>query len=73
MRASTASDEYRKYQNLKPGISISDSKLSGVCTLGAFFKTTKEPDKKYLLTVNHGIGEVGDSIIQPGELDNVCT
>ncbi|RIA81764.1 hypothetical protein C1645_836447 [Glomus cerebriforme] len=29
MRASTASDEYRKYQNLKPGISISDSELGG--------------------------------------------
>jgi hypothetical protein len=28
MRASTASDEYHKYQNLKPGISISDSKAT---------------------------------------------
>jgi hypothetical protein len=32
MRASTSNDEYRQYQNLKPGI---DSKLGGVCTLGA--------------------------------------
>ncbi|PKK66128.1 hypothetical protein RhiirC2_754017 [Rhizophagus irregularis] len=57
MRASTASDEYRKYQNLKPGISISNSELGGAFTLGAFFKATKEPDKKYLLTVSHGVGE----------------
>ncbi|RHZ66122.1 hypothetical protein Glove_309g86 [Diversispora epigaea] len=69
MKVSTASDTYHKYQNLKPRISISNSKLDGRCTLGAFFKTTKQPDKKYLLTVNNGIGEVVDSIIQPGKID----
>ena len=69
--SSTACHEY--HQNLKPGISIGDSEFSGACTLGAFFKTKEQPGKKYLLTVNHGVREVGDSVIQPGKEDSVRT
>jgi hypothetical protein len=63
---------YRNHHdNLSPGISIDDLTISSTATLGAFFKTKTEPEKKYLLTVDHAIGKVSGSIIQPGTLDNV--
>ena len=62
---------YRKFQTLKPGISIGDAEMCNACTLGALFKT-KNQDKKYILTVKHGVGNVDSSVIQPGKVDDVC-
>jgi hypothetical protein len=63
---------YRSHHDdLSPGISIGDPTISSTATLGAFFKTESEPEKKYLLTVDHAVGEVGGPITQPGILDNV--
>ena len=61
---------YRRFQHLKPGISICDSEDNSACTLGALFKI-KNPDEKYILTVKHGVGGEGGSVIQPGKVDNV--
>ncbi|GES82172.1 hypothetical protein GLOIN_2v1477844 [Rhizophagus clarus] len=63
-------DYYRKYQNLKPGISIDDAEIDGVCTLGTLFRAKNQTNKKYLLTVQHGVGDTGGSVIQPGKVDN---
>src|SRR4051812_6675244 len=37
------------HDNLSSGISIGDLTISSTATLGAFFKTETEPEKKYLL------------------------
>ncbi|RIA89711.1 hypothetical protein C1645_806102 [Glomus cerebriforme] len=60
-------EAYCSYQPLKPGISISDSEINGVCTLGAIFKEKRQPNKKYLLTVRHGVGDTDGIIIKPGK------
>ncbi|EXX79606.1 hypothetical protein RirG_003960 [Rhizophagus irregularis DAOM 197198w] len=73
MKASTSERCHEYHENIKPGISISDSECNGAFTLGTIFTTESQPGKKYLLTVNHGVGEVGSSIIQPGNLDNIDT
>jgi hypothetical protein len=63
MRASTS---HRCREYLMPGISISDDSD----TLGALFTKVGQPEKKYFLTVNHGVGEVDDSIIKSSRKDN---
>ncbi|RIA82260.1 hypothetical protein C1645_835635 [Glomus cerebriforme] len=70
MKASTNLKYHEYHEDLKPGISIGDSRIENTFTLGAFFTIAKHSDKKYLLTVNHGVGEVGNSIIQPSKEDN---
>ncbi|PKY52575.1 hypothetical protein RhiirA4_425380 [Rhizophagus irregularis] len=74
MKASTSetSDRCREYhENLKPGISISDSKCYEAFTLGTLFTAESQSGKKYLLTVNYGVKEVGSSVVQPGNIDNI--
>ncbi|PKC11104.1 hypothetical protein RhiirA5_413508 [Rhizophagus irregularis] len=73
MKALTSERCHEYHENIKPGISISDSECNGAFTLGTIFTTESQPGKKYLLTVNHGVGEVSSSIIQPGNLDNIDT
>ncbi|PKB97243.1 hypothetical protein RhiirA5_384799 [Rhizophagus irregularis] len=60
MKASTSETSNRcheYHENLKPGISISDSKCYEAFTLGKLFTAKGQSGKKYLLTVNHGVGE----------------
>ena len=63
-------DIYRQFQSLKPGISIGDAKIHNACTLCALF-ANKKNNKRYILTVKHGVGDVNSSVIQPGKVDNV--
>uniref|UniRef100_U9UHY2 Trypsin-like serine protease n=1 Tax=Rhizophagus irregularis (strain DAOM 181602 / DAOM 197198 / MUCL 43194) TaxID=747089 RepID=U9UHY2_RHIID len=58
MKASTSERCHEYHENIKPGISISDSECNGAFTLGTIFTTESQPGKKYLLTVNHGVGEI---------------
>ena len=60
------------YRQFQPGISIGDAGIDNACTLGALFRTTRDSTKRYILTVKHGVGDVGSSVIQPGKVDNVC-
>ena len=49
----SAGHSVRDYHEvLKPGISIGELKLNSSFTLGTFFTTESQPDKKYLLTVH---------------------
>ncbi|EXX68410.1 hypothetical protein RirG_105430 [Rhizophagus irregularis DAOM 197198w] len=76
MKASTSETSNRcheYHENLKPGISISDSKCYEAFTLGKLFTAKGQSGKKYLLTVNHGVGEVSSSVVQPGSIDNINT
>ncbi|CAB4420405.1 unnamed protein product [Rhizophagus irregularis] len=76
MKASTSETSNRcheYHENLKPGISISDSKCYEAFTLGKLFTAEGQSGKKYLLTVNHGVREVSSSVVQPGNIDNINT
>ncbi|CAB4492062.1 unnamed protein product [Rhizophagus irregularis] len=65
----------RQFQKtLKPGISIGDAEIDNACTLCALFRVKNQDKDEYLLTVKHGVGDVDDSVIQPGKgtLDDHC-
>ncbi|GET63466.1 hypothetical protein GLOIN_2v1477844 [Rhizophagus irregularis DAOM 181602=DAOM 197198] len=51
MKASTSERCHEYHENIKPGISISDSECNGAFTLGTIFTTESQPGKKYLLTI----------------------
>ncbi|GBC36805.2 hypothetical protein GLOIN_2v1769465 [Rhizophagus irregularis DAOM 181602=DAOM 197198] len=61
-------------KTLKPGISIGDAEIDNACTLCALFRVKNQDKDEYLLTVKHGVGDVDDSVIQPGKgtLDDHC-
>jgi len=59
-----------KHPTLKPGISISNTEA---CTLGALFKIENESETNFILTVQHGVGNINNLVIQPGSADEVCT
>ncbi len=59
-----------QHQTLKPGISISDTRA---CTLGALFKIENQNETNFILTVQHGVGDINNLVIQPGSADEVCT
>ncbi|CAG8769064.1 8723_t:CDS:2, partial [Rhizophagus irregularis] len=69
--------EYKGFpllKTLKPGISIGDAEIDNACTLCALFRVKNQDKDEYLLTVKHGVGDVDDSVIQPGKgtLDDHC-
>ena len=68
-----SSNIYHQFQHLKPRISIGDSENNSTCTLGVLFEVKNRNEKKYILTVKHGVGGEGSSVIQPGKVDNVCS
>ncbi|RIA84993.1 hypothetical protein C1645_831454 [Glomus cerebriforme] len=51
---------------LSPGISIGST---SACTLGALFKNETEPEKSFILTTKHSIGNTNSIVIQPGNSD----
>ncbi|CAB4430834.1 unnamed protein product [Rhizophagus irregularis] len=59
------------HKELLPGISIGDVNKNTSCTLGALFQNPAEPDKTFILTVNHGVGKKDETVIQPGFADNI--
>lgn len=62
---------YCQYQTLKPEISIENAEICNTCTLSALFEA-KDQDKKYILTVKHGVGNVDSLVIQLGKINDVC-
>ncbi|RIA85054.1 hypothetical protein C1645_858299 [Glomus cerebriforme] len=62
-------------KDLMPGISIGNGSdiQPNASTLRVLFQNTAELDKFFILTVKHGVGKEGDSVVQPGMLEKVNT
>ncbi|EXX61695.1 hypothetical protein RirG_168800 [Rhizophagus irregularis DAOM 197198w] len=65
----------KRHDELKPGISIGNvinPNSDQTFTLGPVFRTEQDENKRYILTVEHGVRN-SNLVIQPGSSDQVCT
>ncbi|UZO25719.1 uncharacterized protein OCT59_017981 [Rhizophagus irregularis] len=65
----------KRHDELKPGISIGnviDPNSDQTFMLGPVFKTEQDENKRYILTVEHGVRN-SNLVIQPESSDQVCT
>lgn len=65
----------KRHDELKPGISIGNvinPNSDQTFTLGPVFRTEQDENKRYILTVEHGVRN-SNLVIQPESSDQVCT